>query len=74
MRHRFEPSRLLLGLSMITMAVLYLLDAAGELEIPFWVLPAVLPLALVLAGLTALLTFLIRRSVARRRELRERGS
>ncbi|MDF4253890.1 hypothetical protein [Streptomyces sp. WMMB303] len=73
MRHRFEPSRLLLGLAMIAVAVLYLLDAAGEVKIPFWLLLVVVPGALVLAGLTALATFLARRSVARRRERRERG-
>ncbi|MEU7312861.1 hypothetical protein [Streptomyces sp. NPDC007083] len=72
MRHRFEPSRLLLGLAMIAVAVLYLLDAAGEVKIPFWLLLVVVPGALVLAGLTALATFLARRSVARRRERRER--
>ncbi len=73
MRHRFEPSRLLLGLAMIAVAVLYLLDAAGEVNIPFWLLLVVVPGALVLAGLTALATFLARRSVARRREQREPG-
>ncbi|SES19213.1 hypothetical protein [Streptomyces qinglanensis] len=73
MRHRFEPSRLLLGLAMIAVAVLYLLDSAGEVDIPFWLLLVVVPGALVLAGLTALATFLARRSVARRREHREHG-
>jgi hypothetical protein len=71
MRHRFEPSRLLLGLAMLAVAVVYLLDAAGEVEVPFWVLPVVVPVSLVLAGLTALATFVLRRTVARRRQLRE---
>ncbi|MBQ1163139.1 hypothetical protein ACH4RA_30520 [Streptomyces smyrnaeus] len=73
MMHRFEPSRLLLGLAMTAVAAVYLLDAAGEVEVPFWVLLVVVPVSLVLAGLTALATFLVRRSVARRRELSERG-
>ncbi|WP_431982618.1 hypothetical protein [Streptomyces qinglanensis] len=73
MRHRFEPSRLLLGLAMIAVAVLYLLDAAGEVDIPFWLLLVVVPGALVLAGLTVLATFLARRSLGRRREHREHG-
>ncbi|MEU2086174.1 hypothetical protein ABZ569_30405 [Streptomyces albus] len=70
MRHRFEPSRLLLGCAMLAMAALYLLDAAGEVHIPFWVMLAVLPLALLLAGSAALVTFLVRRALGRRREAR----
>ncbi|MEU5838139.1 hypothetical protein ABZ820_31340 [Streptomyces diacarni] len=68
MRHRFEPSRLLLGLAMIVMAVLYLLDVAGELQLPFWALLIALPAALLLAGCVSLLTFLLRRARGRRRE------
>ncbi|MGI5349336.1 hypothetical protein ACQEU8_14220 [Streptomyces sp. CA-250714] len=71
MRHRFEPSRLLLGLAMGAVAVVCLLDVAGEVDVPFWVLLVVVPVSLILAGLTALATFLVRRSVARRRELRD---
>ncbi|WP_369207680.1 hypothetical protein [Streptomyces sp. PU-14G] len=68
MRHRFEPSRLLLGLVMIVMAVLYLLDAAGEVQIPSWTLLIALPAALFLAGCVTLLTFLLRRARGRRRD------
>ncbi|UNS98518.1 hypothetical protein MMF93_20205 [Streptomyces tubbatahanensis] len=68
MRHRFEPSRLLLGLVMIVMAVLYLLDVAGKLQLPFWALLIALPVALFLAGCVSLLTFLLRRARGRRRE------
>lgn len=71
MRHRFEPSRLLLGLAMIVMAVLHLLDAAGEVTMPFWAMLVALPVALVLAGCTALATFLVRRALMRRRETSE---
>ncbi|MGY1437527.1 hypothetical protein [Streptomyces reniochalinae] len=66
MRHRFEPSRLLLGLVMIVMAVLYLLDAAGKVQMPFWALLLALPAAFLLAGCVTLLTFLLRRARGRR--------
>ncbi|MDJ1135962.1 hypothetical protein [Streptomyces iconiensis] len=66
-RHSFEPSRLLLGLIMLGAAVAYLMDASGTWEVPFWALLVIVPAALVLAGLTALMTLVTRRTLARRR-------
>ncbi|GEB48841.1 hypothetical protein [Streptomyces cacaoi] len=66
-RHPFEPARLLLGLVMVAVAVAYLLDASGEWDVPHWVLPIVVPAALLLAGCTALATLWARRSLASRR-------
>ncbi|MFG3252261.1 hypothetical protein [Streptomyces sp. NPDC048172] len=67
-RHRFEPARLLLGLVLLFAAAAYLMDASGEWEVPFWVLLVLMPLALLMAGFTALMTFLARRFLDRKRE------
>ncbi|WP_326688494.1 MULTISPECIES: hypothetical protein [unclassified Streptomyces] len=67
-KHPFEPSRLLLGLAMLAVAAVYLMDAAGVWEVPFWVPLAVLPAALLLAGCTALVTFTARRRAHRREQ------
>lgn len=67
-RHPFEPARLLLGLVLLGAAAAYLMDASGAWEVPFWALLIIVPSALVLAGMTALVTLLARRALARRRE------
>ena len=67
-RHRFEPARLLLGLVLLFAAAAYLMDASGEWEVPFWVLIVLMPLAFLMAGFTALMTYIARRFLARRRE------
>lgn len=67
-RHPFEPSRLLLGLVLLGAAAAYLMDASGAWQVPSWALLVIVPAALVLAGFTALLTLLVRRSLARRRD------
>ncbi|WP_206322149.1 hypothetical protein [Streptomyces sp. HNM0575] len=65
-RHRFEPSRLLLGLLLVGTALTYAMDALGEWRVPVWALLALVPLSLVAAAFVALLTFAVRRAVRRR--------
>lgn len=64
-RHRFEPARLLLGLALLAIAALFLLKTGGGLDVPYRLLVLLIPGALLLAGLTASTTYLVRR----RREL-----
>lgn len=67
-RHRFEPSRLLLGLALLAITLVYLMDAADEWHVPAWALAVLVPLALLAAGVTALLTFMVRRLLHERKE------
>ncbi|MEO3755087.1 hypothetical protein [Streptomyces sp. B6B3] len=60
-RHRFEPARLVLGLALIQIAVLYLVRVAGRDAPPLPVLIVLTPVALVLAGAVAMLTHSVRR-------------
>lgn len=60
-RHRFEPARLLLGLSLIVIALAYLGRATERLSIPLSALLPALPAALVTSGLVAMVTQAIRR-------------
>lgn len=65
-RHRFEPARLLLGVLLAGTALMYVMDALGEWRVPAWLLPAVVPAALLASALTAWATFLVRRRLRRR--------
>ncbi|MFD6874040.1 MULTISPECIES: hypothetical protein [unclassified Streptomyces] len=60
-RHDFQPGRLLAGLVLIAAGVLYLLDAAGEADVPWFL---VVPMALgglSLAALVGMVTYAVRR-------------
>ncbi|MEU3723586.1 hypothetical protein [Streptomyces sp. NPDC031705] len=60
-RHEFQPGRLLAGLVLTAAGVLYLLDAAGETDVPWFL---VVPLALgglTLAALVGVVTYAVRR-------------
>lgn len=60
-RHEFQPGRLLAGLVLTAAGVLYLLDAAGETDLPWFL---VVPMAfggLALAALVGLVTYAVRR-------------
>ncbi|MCX4527615.1 MULTISPECIES: hypothetical protein [unclassified Streptomyces] len=60
-RHEFQPGRLIAGLVLLTVGVLYLLDATGEADLPWF---AVIPMAaggLALATLVGMTTYAVRR-------------
>lgn len=60
-RHEFQPGRLIAGIVLLTAGVLYLLDATGEADLPWFL---VFPLAfggLSLAALAGLVTYAVRR-------------
>jgi hypothetical protein len=65
--HRFEPARLVLGLLLVGVALMYVLDAAGAWQVPVRVLLAVVPASLVAAAFAACTTFAVRRVLRRRR-------
>ncbi|MEE1927989.1 hypothetical protein V1J52_07235 [Streptomyces sp. TRM 70351] len=61
-RRRFEPARLVLGLTLLGLAALHLLRAHGPLaDASAPLLGLLLPGALALAALTAVVTHLVRR-------------
>ncbi|MFD9335915.1 hypothetical protein ACFWBF_16110 [Streptomyces sp. NPDC060028] len=60
-RHEFQPGRLIAGLVLIAAGVLYLLDAAGEADPPWFI---VLPMAmggLAFAAVVGMVTYAVRR-------------
>ncbi|KOY57975.1 hypothetical protein [Streptomyces sp. XY332] len=60
-RHEFQPGRLLAGLVLVAAGVLYLLDATGEADLPWF---AVIPMTmggLCLAALVGTVTYAVRR-------------
>ncbi|MFE2142754.1 hypothetical protein ACFXA3_13590 [Streptomyces sp. NPDC059456] len=60
-RHEFQPGRLLAGLVLVAAGVLYLLDATGEADLPwFLVIPMTLG-GLCLAALVGVVTYAVRR-------------
>lgn len=66
-RHRFEPARLVLGLLLLAAGLLYVLDAAGEPDLPTEVLLALVPAALALGAVASLTTYGCRCLLAARR-------
>ncbi|NEC25969.1 hypothetical protein G3I20_05155 [Streptomyces sp. SID8111] len=71
LRHEFQPGKLVAGAALIAAAVLFLGDAGGAWETPWFVLFPVVGGGLCLAGAVALVTGRIRR---RRRPARTGGS
>ncbi|MEU9418317.1 hypothetical protein [Streptomyces sp. NPDC051000] len=60
-RHEFQPGRLIAGLVLLTAGTLCLLDAAGEVDLPWF---AVVPMAvggLALAAVVGVVTYAVRR-------------
>ncbi|MFD7260977.1 hypothetical protein [Streptomyces sp. NPDC059874] len=60
-RHEFQPGRFLAGIVLLTAGVVYLLDAAGEADVPWFL---VIPMALgglCLAALVGMVTYAVRR-------------
>jgi hypothetical protein len=60
--HRFEPARLVLGLALIVIAILYVVRVTGEEEPPLPVMIGMVPGALVLAAVVAGVTHAVRRA------------
>ncbi|MCY0917520.1 MULTISPECIES: hypothetical protein [unclassified Streptomyces] len=60
-RHEFQPGRLIAGLVLLAAGTLCLLDAAGEVDLPWF---AVVPMAaggLALAAVVGVVTYAVRR-------------
>ncbi|MER6212868.1 hypothetical protein ACGFY6_08240 [Streptomyces sp. NPDC048387] len=68
-RHEFQPGRLLAGLVLTAAGVLYLLDAAGRTDLPWFLVVPMSLGGLVLAALVGLVTYALRRD--RRDRIRE---
>ncbi|MFJ3928284.1 hypothetical protein [Streptomyces sp. NPDC090022] len=60
-RHEFQPGRLLAGLVLLTAGVLYLLDAGGEADVPWFVVIPMTMGGLSLAALLGIVTYAVRR-------------
>ncbi|WP_059012979.1 hypothetical protein [Streptomyces specialis] len=69
-RRRFEPARLVLGLALMAVAAAHLLRASGRGDVPLPVLAALLPGALLLAAVGAVVAFTARRARDRSRAAR----
>ncbi|RMI29584.1 hypothetical protein [Streptomyces triticirhizae] len=61
-RHRFEPARLVLGLCLLPIAMLFVLHATGETELSLALRFLLLPCALVLAAVVAVIALTVRRT------------
>ncbi|GAA3849937.1 hypothetical protein GCM10022227_03720 [Streptomyces sedi] len=71
-RHRFEPARLVLGLCLLPIAALYALDAVDETDVPMAARFAMLPAALLLAAVVAVIAVAVRRARGPRETAKER--
>ncbi|MFD9408445.1 hypothetical protein ACFWBN_15725 [Streptomyces sp. NPDC059989] len=60
-RHEFQPGRLIAGLVLITAGVLYLLDATGRTDLPWFLVIPLTVGGLCLAALTGMVTYALRR-------------
>ncbi|NLU66859.1 hypothetical protein [Streptomyces sp. HNM0574] len=57
----FAPARFVLGAALLVAALTYLMDAYGGWRVPVWLLLVLVPLALLLGGLTSLTASCVRR-------------
>ncbi|MEU4728108.1 MULTISPECIES: hypothetical protein [unclassified Streptomyces] len=60
-RHEFQPGRFLAGTVLLTAGVLYLLDAAGEADVPWFLVVPMAVGGLCLAALVGVVTYAVRR-------------
>ncbi|MFD7837094.1 hypothetical protein [Streptomyces sp. NPDC059761] len=60
-RHEFQPGRLLAGLILVAAGVLYLLDATGEADLPWFLVIPMTMGGLCLAALVGVVTYAVRR-------------
>ncbi|WKX70911.1 hypothetical protein [Streptomyces sp. XD-27] len=65
-RHPFEPGKLVVGLVLLGVAVVYGVDAAGEWDVPPFAPLVAIPAGLALAALVSILAYALRRARARR--------
>ncbi|MEU8776746.1 hypothetical protein [Streptomyces sp. NPDC048606] len=70
-RHEFQPGRLLAGLVLTAAGVLYLLDATGETDLPWFLVVPMAAGGLCLAAVVGMVTYAVRRD---RRDDGGRGS
>ncbi|AXE22593.1 hypothetical protein C0216_03300 [Streptomyces globosus] len=60
-RHEFQPGRFLAGLVLTAAGALYLLDAAGEIDTPWFLVVPMAAGGLTLAALVGLVAYAVRR-------------
>ncbi|MFE6841616.1 hypothetical protein [Streptomyces sp. NPDC057686] len=60
-RHEFQPGRLLAGLVLVAAGVLYLLDATGGADLPWFLVIPMTMGGLCLAALVGVVTYAVRR-------------
>lgn len=60
-RHEFQPGRLLAYLVLVAAGVLYLLDATGEADLPWFLVIPMTVGGLCLAALVGVVTYAVRR-------------
>ncbi|MEU7551336.1 hypothetical protein AB0B01_03055 [Streptomyces sp. NPDC044571] len=60
-RHEFQPGRLLAGLVLLAAGVLYLLDATGEADLPWFLVVPMAAGGLALSALVGMVTYAVRR-------------
>ncbi|KPH97342.1 hypothetical protein OV450_5869 [Actinobacteria bacterium OV450] len=60
-RHEFQPGRLLAGLVLVAAGVLYLLDATGRADLPWFLVIPMTMGGLCLAALVGVVTYAVRR-------------
>ncbi|MEU3777293.1 hypothetical protein AB0F11_29635 [Streptomyces sp. NPDC032472] len=60
-RHEFQPGRLIAGLVLTAAGVLYLLDATGEADLPWFLVVPMAAGGLVLASFVGMVTYAVRR-------------
>jgi hypothetical protein len=64
--HHFDPVRLLLGVILLGAALVHVMDALGEWQVPMPLLLVLVPGALAMAAVTGLMTYAARRRLSRR--------
>ncbi|MGX2996825.1 hypothetical protein JNUCC64_21545 [Streptomyces sp. JNUCC 64] len=70
-RHEFQPGRLIAGAVLVTGGALFLADASGEADLPWWAMPPLVVGGLALAAVAGIVTMLRR---SRRRERAKEGA
>ncbi|WP_431043844.1 hypothetical protein ACQUSR_19420 [Streptomyces sp. P1-3] len=65
-RHPFEPGKLVAGLVLLGVAVVYGVDAAGEWDFPPFAPLVAIPAGLTVAALVSVLAYTLRRARRRR--------